>query len=625
MSLFSVFLRIEAYRDTASESVGEELNRAFEKEFQASQTYHKEPQLNYSGLFGTRDSSLSTPLSPIHRPHSYFNQWFRRMFQRLRQKYADREKVLFPKYQKKKNVSRDTEDKFWSTFETSLPFPGRSSFDLEKHYELYGEQIQGVCEMRSAFRFTDLKPRIYYCCGGEGYWASRFIRDLTTDLCNMLPACHMRGRTNVDALNAHVTNGSLVTIYDYTSFTTSLGELKNFLHHLGEAMKGIRVNTVDAREGLITVDAGQLILDYNETVNVHAMFDVERLRPHQDSFAYQLNSGMLGVQGNIGLSTLLHAINLCAAVDDVDLCKVMGDDAIVVHDEDTRPLSYIRDVVNLLGEVAEEKFCSWNYREESTKEMADYWHYCKRPITVTIEGIQIGVLYDFPNLAYAFNLVDNFHKPLGSERDRTIAFIMQNATFMRKLSSEIDNLSPFEMDAMFAILGKCYQALRLPTDGSLPGRFMMFDGVTEQLALAIPPVNFGAVEQGWESFVWDNSPVPGFMSPAVNEVSIWPTEFEHVNQSFIATDHRLTRFMEDFGYIESKKIQKWYDRTYWADKNSWMKLMRGHRQVSEFTFVKEAPDWYNQILHTISIEGTFGDYSMMGTDFMYIGELMVYL
>ncbi|DAD54833.1 TPA_asm: hypothetical protein [Armillaria ectypa ambi-like virus 1] len=581
MSTLSVYLRIESYRESSRDSVTQELDRAFDKEFAASQKKQKEPQLNYSGLFGTRDASLQTPLSPHHLPHAYFSQWFRRMFQRLRQRYRDKEKVLFPKYQKKKNVSRDTEDRFWSTFETSLPFPGRSSYDLEKHYSLYGEQIQGVCEMRSAFRFTDLKPRIYYCCGGTDYWASRFIRDIVTDLCNMIPACHMRGRTNVDSLNAHVGLDSNVTIYDYSSFTTSLSELKNFLYHLGEAMRGILVYTVDDREGLVTRDAGQMILDYNETVNIHSMFDVERLRPGQDSqFCTQMNSGMLGVQGNIGFSTLLHAINLCAAVDDVDTCKVMGDDAIVVHDEETRPLSYIRTVVNLLGEVAEEKFASWNYREECQKEYGDWWHYCKRPITVTQQGIEIGVLYDFPNPAYAFNLYDDFHKPLGSARDRTVGYIMQVASFMRKLTFEIDNLSSFEMNAMFAILGKCYQALRLPIGGSLPGRLYIFDGIEEQLKLAVPPITFEAVEQGWESNLWDTSVVDGFLSPAVNEVSIWPTEYEHIGQEFVATDHRLTRFMEDFGYMKSTKIQKWYDRTITADKHSWLLLLRGHRHVS---------------------------------------------
>nr|QUD20357.1 hypothetical protein [Armillaria borealis ambi-like virus 1] len=622
MSLFSVFLRIEGYQD--SSSIDQELNRAFEKEFRASQEYHLEPQLNYSGIFGTRDSSLSTPLSTSHLPHSYFNQWFRRMFQRLRQKYNDKEKVLFPKYQKKKNVSRDTEDRFWSTFETSLPFPGRSSFDLEKHYEIHGEQLAGVCEMRSAFRFTDLKPRLYYCCGGDGYWASRFIRDLVTDLCNMLPACHMRGRTNVDSLNAHVTHGSRVTIYDYSSFTTNLSELKNFLYHLGESMKGIRVNTVDAREGLVTRDAGELILEYNESVNIHAQFDIARLRD-SDSFCYQMNSGMLGVQGNIGFSTLLHAINLCAALDDVDTCKVMGDDAIAVHDDDTRPLSYIQEVVNLLGEVASEKFNSWSYDEECQKEMADYWHYCKRPITVTAEGIEIGILYDFPNVAYAFNLEDKYHKPLGSERDRAVAFAMQVSSFMRKLTFDIDKLSAFEMDAMFAILGKCYRALRMPTSGCLPGRQFIFDGIEEKLMLAIPPIHFDAVEQGWESYLWDTAPVPGFISPAVNEVSIWPTEYLHVGQEFVATDHRLTRFMEDFGYIKSTKIQKWYDRESFADKHSWLGLMAGHRQVSEFVFVVEAPDWYNEILHIISFEGTFGDYSMLGNNLMDVLSWKAYL
>ncbi|DAD54835.1 TPA_asm: hypothetical protein [Armillaria luteobubalina ambi-like virus 1] len=623
MSLFSIFLRIEPYRD--SSTVPEELNRAFNKEFKASQEYHIAPNLDYSGIFGTRDSSLHTTLSPLHKPHSYFNQYMRQVLQRMRQKYIDRPKVLFPKYQGGKNVSYETSDNVWTDHPSSLRFPsGHSTLDLERHYAMYGEQIQGPCEMRSAFRYNDLKPRVYYCVGGTAYWSSRYIRTIANDLLELIPACSKRSRYNVDRLNAHIEIGSRITIYDYSSFTTQMAELKNFCHHLSEFMRGIKVYTVDMREGIRERDVGDLISEYNDSINIHAAFSVSRMDAEQEDVMYQANSGMLGVQGNIALSTLLHAINLCAAVDDIDLCNVVGDDAIVVHDDEERPLDYIVRIVNLLGEVAVEKFCSWLYAEQIEKEYPDYWHYCKRPLYITYDGIQHGILPDFPNLAYVFNLEDEFHRPLGLLPDRVVAFAGQVSTFLRTCRQNLDNLSEFEVIAAHQVLNRCYNHLRLPANGVLPGRTLR--RISESpLFYSIPAICEGWLDQDWEDVLWDSHPGEAFISPDVSDQSQWPHFYEHTGQSFQATRHKLTGFLEDFGYVESKTVMRYYSTDEFQDKLQWKKLVRGFRHVYEITFIKEAPDWYNDILAMISFEGTMEDYRITGIDYMDLVKSLVHM
>lgn len=613
MSLFSTFLRIETYRD--SETVPRELNRAFEKEFIASQEYHQEPELNYSSLFSDRDSSWNTPLSDQHRAHPAFSSYFRRAFQRLKQSYFDKPRVFFPKYQKNRNVSYDTADQVWTTFDTSLSFPGRSTFDLEVHHKLTGEKVQGGCEMRSAFRYSDLKPRVYYCTGGTGYWASRFLKTFATDMLELLPPCSRKTRYNTDSLNAYIRQHHRVTIYDYSSFTTKLSELRNFLYYLGMSMKGVQVYCVDDTDGLETYDLGDMLLEYNETVNHHAEFTVERLAPGGGSF-YQHNSGMLGIQGNIAFSTLLHAINLTAAIDNVDLCKVVGDDAIVVHDDEWRPLDYIIRVVNLLGEVAPEKFCSWSCYEQSQKEFPDTWNYCKRPISVTMDGIQTGILFDIPNPAYAFNLEDKHHRPLGGLQDRIYSFTIQVSSFIRATRLHLDILTDFEWKLIQEVILKCYKKLMLPFDGSLPGFYHA--GLEKELKLTIPPTYDEVLYEGWEDSLWKNVGSVGFIAPETSEHALWPDFYRHRQQTFRVTKHRLVTMLEDFGYGESEQVLRYYTTDRIEDKRAWRRLVHGYRQVYEFTFLLDAPDWYNDVLRLLSYEGTFGDFSMTGDDFLQL-------
>jgi len=42
-----------------------------------------------------------------------------------------------------------------------------TSRDLERWYYETGYQVGGITEMRWAWKFNDLKPRAYYCMGGQ--------------------------------------------------------------------------------------------------------------------------------------------------------------------------------------------------------------------------------------------------------------------------------------------------------------------------------------------------------------------------------------------------------------------------------------------------------------------------
>jgi len=138
---------------------------------------------------------------------------------------------LYPAYQRRKNMSRETaqglfergyrhSDKEWWNFSTG---------DLERHYAMTGERILGHCEMRTAWTYNILKPRAYYCIGGTDYWASRYIKPIAIDFMNANPITHTKRRMDPCQISMHLDPEDWIALWDLESFTTSLVELREFL------------------------------------------------------------------------------------------------------------------------------------------------------------------------------------------------------------------------------------------------------------------------------------------------------------------------------------------------------------------------------------------------------------
>lgn len=146
--------------------------------------------------------------------------------------------TIFPHVQRRKNMSRDTcrllyEDGYrngseWYDFRT---------LDLELHKYRTGREINGDCEMRTVWRFNELKPRFYYATGGRMYWKTRYMKRIAVVLMECIQSTQEKRRSHPEDIQYSIEDEDYVMLWDYSAFTTSLSELKLFLYYIAKNME----------------------------------------------------------------------------------------------------------------------------------------------------------------------------------------------------------------------------------------------------------------------------------------------------------------------------------------------------------------------------------------------------
>lgn len=198
---------------------------------------------------------------------------------------------------------------------------------LERIYHCLGIEIEGPCEIRQKWYTSGITPRTYFAQGGTSYQSSKYIQEPAGMLTEELPTTHPISRLNPARINLKDPSFYL-RIYDLVAFTSNHWECKHFVEQLGQWCLGTSVYVVDAVEGLILVDFGELILEYNHTMNYFPEYSLERIGEEFDEVVEHHNrAGFLGVYGNINFSTFLHGASLLMVVDETDEANVAGDDA----------------------------------------------------------------------------------------------------------------------------------------------------------------------------------------------------------------------------------------------------------------------------------------------------------
>jgi len=151
-----------------------------------------------------------------------------------------------------------------------------------------------------------------------------------------------------------------------------------------------------------------MLTEYNKSCNIDPSFDIGGLcwdRSYEEEIVFH-RTGMLGVPGNISLSTLLHGIHL-AVVQRSRSCKVVGDDAIGGNKIIDRT-TFVKQLSNI-GKVHAEKMEWFEADPEEFGDIAKSWHYTKRPIYRFDTRIHVGVQAVFPPIAVLLGLNDGFH------------------------------------------------------------------------------------------------------------------------------------------------------------------------------------------------------------------------
>ncbi|KAK2731455.1 hypothetical protein FQN55_004671 [Onygenales sp. PD_40] len=171
---------------------------------------------------------------------------------------------------------------------------------------------------------------------------------MMVNLCDSMPPTN--GRTCINPTHLCIKDGHHAFIYDLTGFTSSLHEQRHFVDRLAEYCHGNAVKIVDAWSGVIDIDLGDLIKEYN-TLNNQGQYSQKQACGKDIPMLLHCTAGFLGVYGNIANATFLHGITILQLYDDDELLNVAGDDGIGDSGDDEEVFTLLSWAINYSKEL----------------------------------------------------------------------------------------------------------------------------------------------------------------------------------------------------------------------------------------------------------------------------------
>jgi len=579
-------------------------DESLDKEFIAATTTRTIDQvLDYRGLmFEIPDSGTIPGLGPV----PYLNRKFKHGLSDLRKQLASSTpRIYFPAYNKRKNIAYSSQISYLDrTYGYDTGARNITTLDLLLLYQETGYKVDGPMEIRQAWFYNDLKPRSYYCNGGTSYFSTLYIQDIANHICKFLPSTNPDTRFDVTRLGS-MPSGTFLVTYDYTSFTSSLAELKYFCFYLAEALKGLHMHVYDPFLGVIPIELGSYLHAYNYTINHTCEVDSQRFDLLVDRGSFHMGlAGPLGAKGNIVLSTVAHGVGLAAHSMNPEGDCVVGDDALTYVLKHQFML-FVR-FVNLLGRINSNKFSKIrSFFDDPHRESA--FKFLKRPLDLSpMEIPALGILDFFPDFASVlFPEGDGFHTTLPSSfSTRVHSFISQVSRLCnlvrRHPPKEVDHvlLSLNEDHLVLSILQKVYSEMGLPIVGSPPGYciYNPEEDCDEEIILWIPPVDDDtAFSEGWiDALYWRF----GGQEVVVQERGAFtpPPLRTFVSDEFVASsDVPGLQMMVDLGFISRRQLRTTvvFDEVLRDFLKNFDDASMDRPIISMYTVIRENPHWYD--------------------------------
>jgi hypothetical protein len=415
-SIIALAVRISP--NTTSEEYDAVLRESVHKEVSAAVNRFQGARLDFRCIFSSELHMREVPFSDRMAPNPEVASDTYSIFSRLRSSLSSMR--ILPSFGVK-TVGTRVADAFWesyiqagSTFKHAVEDHKRdlvSCGDCLRLYAETGGYVGGPVEVRTAWKYNQIGPRVYYARGGTVLPISQYLQPIVNRIIDAFPETHRKNRfaPPQDPLDPE----DVEVIYDYSSFTSTLEQVVEFVRWLSIFFRGTTVVLIDVEHGPVEWDLGELFAAYNQECNEYADFDATRVFPTMDIDSHpvlQHTCGMLGVEGNIFLATLLHGIHL-RFVSGLRRSRCVGDDARLHHrtidghlsNEERTLLGWI---VRGIGESNDSKFGI--FESDVDPELQAY-RYVKRPIRRDHDIMLEGLLIDIPSLIPLFRLHDRFH------------------------------------------------------------------------------------------------------------------------------------------------------------------------------------------------------------------------
>lgn len=405
--------------------------------------------INYDCFFG----EYATPLHPTMDPapiqsariHRIIDMWIAEL---------ENQAVILP-HMTSKLVSKHTQDLVADTYPdyTTFEEEGATQPDLENVYMRFGDLLPGgSCEVKQRWYTSGLVPRTYYAAGSDAYHKSKYMRNAFNRLCDLLPPTERFARVNTRRIVLS-SPFSHAIIYDLTSFTSNMHEQRHFLDRLALYCRGRSVRVLDAVEGVIERDLGELISEYND-LNKNPTYSSKKLLGTDLLLDHHI-AGFLGVYGNLATCTFLHGAVMSCVVDSFQQLGIAGDDGLIDSYDDWMTFFAIR----LLGLMEESK----GY---STLDPGNQV-YLKRPVKQVGNRVYSEAFALYSMVEHLFEDDDPrfFRSPRSTlERKRSLASSV--VAYLRSIRSLILNAS--QKQEVVEFLGMVYSRAQFPESGHVP-------------------------------------------------------------------------------------------------------------------------------------------------------------
>lgn len=582
-SFLSTAVRMAPYHDYTS--VIEVKEQTIKKEIQAAITTHWNADIDWTPIFSSRTSDRwirpfpNLPLSP--QVHQQLNTLFRRAARSLSGQ------ILYPRSSKKTIGSEAREIADWVTHSHIGPAVDRmvveTTRDVERYYHLTGRRLEGPVEMRVAWKYNDLKPRVYYAQGSSVYHDSKYIQAAFNVILDCFDFVHRVNRYSLPE-DRVLKILDILFIYDYASFTSNLEAIKAFTRQLVTFLQGVLVVIVDTYHGPMVVDIGDIILRYTENCNESSVFDVQRVLELEYPQILAHTCGMLGVPGNISSCTLLHGLHLCILLESILRGRCVGDDALGTLPGGAKEETFQNFMigVNNLGSVAAEKVSTWELEDDPEDTM---WHYTKRPLTRVDANIQQGIVLVFPSIANFLFLQDNHHSvPVPSIAAARKTFIAQWRRLLDRIHLLEVNLSEADRDILFKFQNGAYRSLGLEQGGLVRCK----DSGSQYLLPARQTKDdFG---RDWREITYDRMQGVGLVEvPAY--YGIHEAFVGYTGERFMSRSSKMLSLLEDLGYCEKEIVVELVNFSTMPKFEAIAYLDRRYPFTYTYTVISDFPEW----------------------------------
>lgn len=602
-AIISNLARSAPFLDISEAEIEQNRRESWEKEINATQGNDVDPHLDYDVWFSDNPSARQKPLSASLPAAPLHNQRIHDAFVRWRTRISGT--TLFPQMQAIKSVSRSTAYMYRQACghdEKTSRDHWVSSADLERFYAQSGMRIMGTCELRQAWKYNDLTPRTYFSQGGQAYHASKYIRHIANTLSESFPQTHFSSRFSYHDLP--IDSSDAAFIYDYSSFTSNLCELRYFLRALSAFCMDTEVLLVDSNRGILRASLGHVIFEYNEICNVGTEFDVIRYLGRSEILVHQ-KAGLLGVYGNIVFSTVLHGCHACQLAGDRSDCKCVGDDVFGVATlHDPWEKNCLLDGIESIGSIHRAKVRWWDYRPLEDEDMDDVaWPYVKRPFYRSENRMILEAALFLP----IFGLVVPSQDALGREPEDEYVqiklLITQTFACIRQLRALFNPPDHNAVTLLRSYLRMLYKHHHLPLEGRLPFEHFQYGRQKRTMTgFLLPNIAGDFFDEGqWDLLKgrWENRTSVVVSVPVAMEEEL---ELEDLfrNRHARGPMTRVISYMRDMEWVEALPVREERYMEYSDYCQFYEQLLSGRvRLVYDLRVIGCLPTWYKDLINVV--------------------------